>query len=36
VIVLRFEADSGQALARIQAEFRSNLSRIMPNGQLPF
>jgi len=36
VIVLRFEADSEQALARIQAEFRSNLSRIMPNGQLPF
>jgi len=28
VVVLRFEADSGEALQRIQAEFRSNLQRI--------
>jgi phosphomannomutase/phosphoglucomutase len=36
VIVLRFEADNPAALARIQSEFRMNLSRIMPGAALPF
>lgn len=36
VIVLRFEADNPQALARIQSEFRQNLLRIMPAAKLPF
>ena len=36
VIVLRFEADSQDALARIQTEFRDNFSRLMPQARLPF
>jgi phosphomannomutase/phosphoglucomutase len=36
VIVLRFEADSDQALARITAEFRANFARLMPQAALPF
>jgi phosphomannomutase / phosphoglucomutase len=36
VIVLRFEADSDQALARIQSEFRDNFARLMPKTALPF
>lgn len=36
VIVMRFEADSDLALARIQAEFRDNFSRLMPMARLPF
>jgi phosphomannomutase/phosphoglucomutase len=36
VVVLRFEADSPQALARIQAEFRSVLAHAKPGAQLPF
>jgi phosphomannomutase/phosphoglucomutase len=36
VIVMRFEADSDLALARIQAEFRDNLNRLMPTARLPF
>jgi phosphomannomutase / phosphoglucomutase len=34
--VLRFEADNGQALERIQAEFRQALARVMPGASLPF
>jgi hypothetical protein len=33
---MRFEADSDLALARIQAEFRDNLNRLMPTARLPF
>ena len=36
VVVLRFEADSPQALARIQAEFRSVLAHAKPDARLPF
>jgi phosphomannomutase/phosphoglucomutase len=36
VVVLRFEADSPQALARIQAEFRRALAAVKPDAQLPF
>jgi phosphomannomutase/phosphoglucomutase len=36
VIVLRFEADTEAALARIQGEFRSALQRLKPNSVLPF
>lgn len=36
VVVLRFEADNGQALERIQAEFRQALARVMPGASLPF
>jgi phosphomannomutase/phosphoglucomutase len=36
VVVLRFEADSPQALARIQAEFRSVLAHAKPDAALPF
>ena len=36
VIVLRFEADTAQALARIQAEFRAALERLKPGATLPF
>jgi phosphomannomutase / phosphoglucomutase len=36
VIVLRFEADTPQALARIQSEFRANFARLAPNAALPF
>lgn len=36
VIVLRFEADSPQALARIQSEFRANFQRLAPDAALPF
>jgi phosphomannomutase/phosphoglucomutase len=36
VIVLRFEADDARALARIQSEFRRELSRAMPGRPLPF
>jgi len=36
VIVLRFEADSAAALARIQGEFRRVLSQAMPGRPLPF
>jgi hypothetical protein len=33
--VLRFEADSDEALQRIQAEFRSNLQRIGLSLNIP-
>ena len=36
VIVLRFEGDSPQAVARIQAEFRAVLQAAKPGAQLPF
>ncbi len=36
VIVLRFEADNPEALARIQSEFRDNFSRLLPDARLPF
>lgn len=36
VVVLRFEADTEQALARIQAEFKAGLLSVMPSAQLPF
>jgi len=36
VIVLRFEADSAAALARIQADFRRVLLAVKPDGKLPF
>ncbi|MGA1552613.1 MAG: phosphomannomutase/phosphoglucomutase [Burkholderiaceae bacterium] len=36
VVVLRFEADTREALARIQAEFRQAFARVMPGASLPF
>ncbi len=36
VIVLRFEADDGAALNRIQAEFRRVLTTVLPDTALPF
>jgi phosphomannomutase/phosphoglucomutase len=36
VIVLRFEADSAAALARIQEEFRAALQPLKPGAPLPF
>ena len=36
VVVLRFEADNADALARIQHEFRRVLLRAMPGATLPF
>ena len=36
VIVLRFEADDGDALARIQRDFRAVLEQAMPGVALPF
>lgn len=36
VIVLRFEADSEQALTRIQQDFRKALLFVKPDAQLPF
>ena len=36
VLVLRFDADTEQALARIQGEFRTRLLAIKPDLQLPF
>ncbi len=36
VVVLRFEADNAEALARIQAGFRQALSAVWPGIQLPF
>jgi phosphomannomutase/phosphoglucomutase len=36
VIVLRFEADNPQALARIQAQFRAALRAAAPHAVLPF
>ena len=36
VIVLRFEADTEEALARIQGEFRAALQPLKPQVPLPF
>ncbi len=36
VVVLRFEADNAQALARIQAEFRLAIGLVAPGVTLPF
>jgi len=36
VVVLRFEADTAAALARIQAEFRCAIQAVAPQAQLPF
>jgi phosphomannomutase/phosphoglucomutase len=36
VLVLRFDADSSDALARIQAAFREQLLAIKPDLVLPF
>src|SRR5690606_9857602 len=36
VVVLRFEADTPEALARIQDDFRGQLLRLAPGAALPF
>lgn len=36
VVVLRFEAQSAEALARIQADFRRELAKLAPGITLPF
>ena len=36
VVVLRFEADTAAALARIQGDFRSALQAVWPGIELPF
>jgi phosphomannomutase/phosphoglucomutase len=36
VVVLRFEADDHQALARIQADFRRAILEVQPAAHLPF
>ncbi len=36
VVVLRFEADTDEALARIQADFRRVLAEALPKAKLPF
>lgn len=36
VVVLRFEADNPEALARIQADFRQAIAAVWPGVQLPF
>jgi phosphomannomutase/phosphoglucomutase len=35
-VVLRFEADNAEALARIQADFRRELAAVWPGIALPF
>ncbi len=36
VVVLRFEADTAEALARIQADFRRVLEAALPGAKLPY
>jgi phosphomannomutase/phosphoglucomutase len=36
IVVLRFEADSEQAIQRIQAEFKAALLAVKPDAKLPF
>ena len=36
VLVLRFEADNAEALARIQRDFKRILSAARPEAQLPY
>jgi phosphomannomutase / phosphoglucomutase len=35
-VVLRFEADTGEALARIQADFRKAILSAAPDAKLPY
>jgi len=35
-VVLRFEADSDEAIQRIQAEFKKALLAVKPDAKLPF
>jgi phosphomannomutase/phosphoglucomutase len=34
--VLRFEAQTAEALARIQGDFRRELAKLAPDASLPF
>jgi phosphomannomutase / phosphoglucomutase len=36
VVVTRFEADSPEALARIQAAFRDAIRKVAPDATIPF
>jgi phosphomannomutase/phosphoglucomutase len=36
VVVMRFEADSDEAIQRIQAEFKTALLAAKPDAKLPF
>jgi phosphomannomutase/phosphoglucomutase len=36
VVVMRFEADSDEAIARIQGEFKLALMTAKPDAKLPF
>jgi len=36
VVVMRFEADTDEALARIQAEFKAAILAVAPTVELPF
>lgn len=36
IVVMRFEADTDEALARIQAEFKANILAVAPGVELPF
>ena len=36
VVVLRFEAQTAEALARIQGDFRRELAKLAPDASLPF
>src|SRR5690606_18803744 len=36
VVVLRFEADTDEALTRIQEDFRKQLQQLAPDAKLPF
>jgi phosphomannomutase/phosphoglucomutase len=36
VVVMRFEADSKEAIQRIQAEFKAVLLAVKPEAKLPF
>jgi phosphomannomutase/phosphoglucomutase len=36
IVVMRFEADSEEAIARVQAEFKAVLLAAKPSAKLPF
>lgn len=36
VVVLRFEADSKEGLARIQDQFRKEIKKVAPEAEIPF
>ena len=36
VVVLRFEADTEEALKRIQQRFKDEILRVEPNARIPF